>query len=233
MKHRPLRRAIAASVLSLICCLAALPVFSANATKTADTRADARAPSSTPAVYPPNWWVGMRDPRLQIMLRAPDIGAGDVRLDDTARARIVRVVRGDSPNYLFVDLEIAADAAPGDLRLRLTAEGRERTLRYALWPRKPGSAERRGFDGRDAILNLMPDRFANGDPGNDRVAGYVEGANRDHPGGRHGGDLRGLRQRLDYIAGMGYTMVWPTPLIENAQTEYSYHGYAATDLYRI
>lgn len=233
MKHRPLRRTIAASVLSLMFCLAVSPVFSADATKTADTRADARAPSSAPAAYPPNWWVGMRDRRLQIMLRAPNIGAADVRLDDTARARIVRVVRGDSPHYLFVDLEIAADAAPGDLRLRLIAQGRERTLPYALWPRKPGSAERRGFDGRDAILNLMPDRFANGDPGNDRVAGYVEGADRDNPGGRHGGDLRGLRERLDYIAGMGYTMVWPTPLIENAQTEYSYHGYAATDLYRI
>jgi neopullulanase len=79
----------------------------------------------------------------------------------------------------------------------------------------------------------MPDRFANGDPRNDRVAGYAEGANRNDPNARHGGDLRGMLDHLDYIAGMGYTMIWPTPLIESAQPAYSYHGYAPTDLYRI
>lgn len=183
--------------------------------------------------YPPNWWVGMHDARLQLMVQGADIGASEPTLDDTPRAKIVKLTRGDSPNYLFIDLEIAANATPGTLTFRFARKGGEIALRYPLLPRAPGSAQRRGFDNRDVILNLMPDRFANGDPGNDRVAGYVEAADRNNPGGRHGGDLRGMLDHLDYIAGMGYTMLWPTPLIENAQAEYSYHGYAATDLYRI
>ena len=185
------------------------------------------------AVYPPNWWVGMKEPRVQLMLAAPGIAAAEATLAPTPGVRLLGTVRGDSPNYLFVDLAIAADAAPGDLTLRLARDGLVQTLRYPLQVRAPGSAERRGFDGRDVILNLMPDRFANGDPRNDRVAGYGDPADRSAPSGRHGGDLRGMADHLDYIAGMGYTQIWPTPLIENAQPAYSYHGYAATDLYRI
>ena len=189
--------------------------------------------ASAPAAYPPSWWTGMRDTRLQLMVQGAGVGAADATLDDTPRARIVNTTRGDSPNYLFIDLQIADDATPGELTLRLARSGVEHVIRYPLLARAPGSAQRRGFDNRDVILNLMPDRFANGDPGNDRIPGYVEAADRSNPGGRHGGDLRGMLAHLDYIASMGYTMVWPTPLIENAQPEYSYHGYAATDLYRI
>jgi neopullulanase len=191
------------------------------------------APVPALATYPPSWWVGMRDARLQVMVQGPGIGASEPTLDDNPRARIVKINGGDSRNYLFIDLAIAADATPGELIFRFAHKNGESVLRYPLLQRRPGSAQRRGFDGRDAILNLMPDRFANGDPNNDRVAGYAEAADRNNPGGRHGGDLRGMHDRLDYIAGMGYTMIWPTPLIENAQAAYSYHGYAATDLYRI
>lgn len=195
--------------------------------------------AASPVVYPPNWWAGMHDAQLQLMLQAPDIGTSEPTLDDTPldirpRAKIVKVTRGSSPNYLFIDLEIAANATPGELIFRFARKGGSvLSLRYSLLARTPGSAARRGFDNRDAILNLMPDRFANGDTRNDHVAGYAEAADRSNPSGRHGGDLRGMLDHLDYIAGMGYTMIWPTPLIENAQAEYSYHGYAATDLYRI
>ena len=195
--------------------------------------ADGKTSVATPATYPPNWWVGMHDTRLQLMMQGIGIAASEPTLDENARAKILRITRGDSPNYLFIDLEIAANAAPGELTFRFARKDGNRSLRYTLLARAAGSAQRRGFDNRDAILNLMPDRFANGDMRNDRVAGYAEGADRSKPGGRHGGDLRGMLDHLDYIAGMGYTMIWPTPLIENAQAEYSYHGYAATDLYRI
>ncbi|MBN8211641.1 MAG: glycoside hydrolase family 13 protein [Xanthomonadales bacterium] len=199
----------------------------------ASITASAAGKPAAPMAYPPNWWVGMRDARLQLMAQGAGIGAAEATLDDTSRAKIVKLTRGDSPNYLFIDLRIAADATPGDLVFRFARSGVEHVIRYPLLARAPGSADRRGFDTRDVILNLMPDRFANGDPRNDRVAGYVEAADRSKPGGRHGGDLRGMTQHLDHIAGMGYTMVWPTPLIENAQFNDSYHGYAATDLYRI
>jgi len=185
------------------------------------------------AAWPPNWWTGMREQRLQLMLQAPGIATAEAALLPTPRARLVGTTRGDSPNYLFVDLDVAADATPGEIVLRLAGDGRVRTLRYALDARAAGSAERQGFDGRDVILNLMPDRFANGDPRNDRVVGYADVTDRDNPVARHGGDLRGMSEHLDYIAGMGFTQVWPTPLLENAQPAYSYHGYAATDLYRI
>ena len=181
------------------------------------------------AVWPPNWWTGMRDSRLQLMLQAPGIATAEATLQPTPRARLAGTTRGDSPNYLFVDLDIVADATPGEIVLRLARDGRVRTLRYALDARASGSAERRGFDGRDVILNLMPDRFANGDPRNDTVAGYADVTDRDNPVARHGGDLRGMTEHLDYIAGMGFTQIWPTPLLENAQPAYSYHGYAATD----
>lgn len=215
-----LPRSLRARMAALLLCL--LPAW-----------APAAAPATAPAVYPPNWWVGMREPRVQLMLAAPGIAAAEATLAPTPRARLVGTTRGDSPNYLFVDLDVAADATPGEIVLRLARDGRVRTLRYALDARAPGSAARQGFDGRDVILNLMPDRFANGDPRNDRVAGYADPADRGAPSGRHGGDLRGMAEHLDYIAGMGFTQVWPTPLLENAQAAYSYHGYAATDLYRI
>lgn len=195
--------------------------------------ADGKAAAWTPVPYPPNWWVGMRDTRLQVMLQGPGIGTSEPQLDDTPRAKIVKIIRGDSPNYLFIDLEIAANATAGELSFRFARKDGSSVVRYPLLARAPGSAQRRGFDTRDVILNLMPDRFANGDLSNDRVAGYAEGADRNDPNARHGGDLRGMLDHLDYIAGMGYTMIWPTPLVENAQSEYSYHGYAATDFYRI
>src|SRR5262249_11327648 len=99
--------------------------------------------------------------------------------------------------------------------------------------RAPGSAQRQGFSAADAVYLIMPDRFANGDPANDSVPGMAEGVSRADPSGRHGGDLRGIAQRLDYIAGMGFTQAELSPVIENNEPKYSSHGYAATDLYRV
>ncbi|MBV8605101.1 MAG: cyclomaltodextrinase C-terminal domain-containing protein [Pelomonas sp.] len=191
-------------------------------------------------VEPPSWWVGMHAPRLELMLHGSGLAALTPRLAPGADGKTPAGVRlaGASPgtaNYLFVDLDIAPDAQPATLTLELLdAQGavRERVA-YALAARTPGSAERRGFDSHDAIYLVVPDRFANGDPHNDTVAGLGDPADRAKPGGRHGGDLAGLEQHLDYIAGLGFTQLWPTPLVENRQPQYSYHGYSITDLYRI
>lgn len=131
------------------------------------------------------------------------IGASEAALVDNLRARIVKVTRGDSPNYLFIDLTSPPPPTPANSHSAsraLTATSRCVTR---CW-RTPGFAERRDFDTRDVILNLMPDRYANGDPCNDRVAGYAEAADRSNPGSRHGDDLHGMTDHLDYIAGMGY-----------------------------
>ena len=184
-------------------------------------------------IEPPNWWVGMKSERLQLMLHGPGIGGATVK-SGHADFRITGTQHVASPNYLFVDARIAAGAKPRAVPLRFTLNGQTSTLNYELRAREPGSAQRRGFGPADAILNLMPDRFANGNPANDDMPGMLENAKRaDKSGGRHGGDIEGLIQHLDYIQAMGYTMIWPTPLTENNQPEYSYHGYAATDTYRI
>lgn len=183
-------------------------------------------------VSPENWWVGMRSPALQLMVQAEGIGASTARLDHPG-VRIERQTRVDSPNYLFLDLHIEASAQPGPVQIHFEGDTGTHTLAYPLLERTPGSADRRGFGPQDVILNLMPDRFANADPGNDSLPGLTDRADRDAPSGRHGGDLKGLEESLDYLADMGFTMLWPTPLMENNQPRNSYHGYAVTDLYRV
>jgi hypothetical protein len=127
----------------------------------------------------------------------------------------------------------APDAIPGGIDIEFVHAGKVvATHPWRLDAREPGSARRRGFDARDAIYLVTPDRFANGDPSNDSVTGMLEAANRANPNGRHGGDIAGMRQHIDYIAGMGFTQLWPTPFLENDQPQYSYHGYAITDLYK-
>ena len=194
---------------------------------------------STPAratdierVEPANWWVGMRHNRVELLVHGKNIGVSAPRLS-RAGVAIVDVQATDNPNYLFVTVEIAADATPGSVDVEFVEAGKVvATYPWRLDAREPASAQRRGFDARDAIYLVTPDRFANGDPANDSVAGMTEAANRANPNGRHGGDIAGIRQHLDYIAGMGFTQLWPTPMLENNQPAYSYHGYAITDLYR-
>jgi glycosidase len=184
-------------------------------------------------VEPPNWWIGMKSDKLQLMVHGTGIADYTPELNYTG-VRIEAVTAVPNRNYLFIDLVIGRDTRPGRLDLVFKHGDTSFTFPYQLQARAKGSAERVGFNSSDVILNLMPDRFANGDPSNDNVPGYADRANRSDDGaGRHGGDIKGIADHLDYIAGMGYTMIWPTPLVESNQPKYSYHGYAATDTYKI
>lgn len=184
------------------------------------------------ALEPPHWWVGMAEPRVQLLAYGPEIAGARVTVRGAGLV-LERVQRTDSPHHLFLHLRVAADARAGERLIVFERDGQRHTVPYILKNREPGSAQRRGFDGRDVLLNLMPDRFANGNPANDTVPGLGDPVDRSAPGGRHGGDLQGVIDRLDYIAGMGFTAIWMTPVLENRQPAYSYHGYAATDLYRV
>jgi len=178
---------------------------------------------------PPFWWAGMQNQKLQLMVH----GAGIAALEPTLvypGVRIDGVTRVANKNYLFIDLHVAPDARPGAFEIRF---GKSLNYRYQLLAREPGSAQRQGFSSKDAIYQVMPDRFANGNPANDSIKGLAEQANRALPGGRHGGDIQGIIDHLDYIAAMGFTQLWPTPLVENNMPAYSYHGYAATDHYKV
>ncbi len=201
-----------------------------------DPAASLAMPAQIERIEPAFWWVGMKSDKLQLLVHGPRIADAAPRIEGaTANAvRIESVSRVANPNYLFIDLRIARDAAPGRVDI-VFSHGDERFhAPFELRAREPGSAERRGFDSSDVILNLVPDRFANGNPANDNVPGYGDEAKRgDDEAGRHGGDIQGIVDHLDYFQGLGVTMLWPTPLTENKQPKYSYHGYAATDTYRI
>jgi glycosidase len=184
-------------------------------------------------VEPPSWWVGMKNDKLELLVHGADIASFQPQLHHPG-VRIVAVKRVANPNYLFLDLSLARSARAGKFDI-VFRRGVERiTQPYELLARAPGSATRASFGNADVILNLMPDRFANGDPANDNLAGYPDRADRkDIDAGRHGGDIAGIVGHLDYFAAMGYTALWPTPLTDSRQDRYSYHGYAATDTYKI
>lgn len=184
-------------------------------------------------VEPPNWWVGMKNPRVQLLLHGDAIG--DLN-PSTAYpgVEIEQVIKVPSPNYLFVNLLLKEGVKPGKVRFDFTKDGKKVcSVQWELWQREPGAAERKGFDNSDVLYLITPDRFANGDPTNDDVPGMRERSNRAFKGGRHGGDIEGIRQHLDYISDMGFTVIWLNPVLENDMPEYSYHGYSTTDFYKV
>jgi glycosidase len=188
--------------------------------------------ASPERVEPPFWWADMYHSDVQIMAYAKDIGLTRVEIDHPG-VILKEVVAVESPNYLFITLDIS-QAKPGTIRLNFRS-GRRVQFAYdfILHRREQGSRNRIGFDASDAMYLLMPDRFANGDPGNDNMPGMLEKADRNNPNGRHGGDIQGIANNLDYIRDLGFTALWINPLLENNQPRYSYHGYATTDFYRV
>lgn len=182
---------------------------------------------------PAFWWAGMKEPKLQLMVHGKNIQQAQVELNYPG-VKLLGLQKVENPNYLFVDLELTADAKPGSFELVFTNKGKVLARHnYSLLARQPGSAQRQGFSQKDLIYLITPDRFVNGDTSNDQVKGLAEGLNRAAPGGRHGGDIAGMRQALPYLQQLGVTQIWPQPLTENNSPAYSYHGYAATDLYKI
>ncbi len=189
-------------------------------------------------VEPLTWWTGMVNPDLQILVHGPDIASATVSVTYPG-VRFLGTERTENPNYVFINLRIGADAKPGDIPLVFRNGRRTLTHAYPLLARGDNSTRQNGFDASDVIYLIMPDRFANGDTGNDRVAGMLEASDRSQPYARHGGDLAGIRKNLDYIRDLGMTAMWVTPVFENDMPpNYRigagfYHGYAATDLYRV
>ncbi len=183
-------------------------------------------------IEPPFWWSGMYHTELQIMAQGQQIGETRVHIDYPG-VHVMEVVAVDSPNYLFIYLNIE-NALPGIFSIDFMKAGEAvYSYNFELKQREPNSRYREGLNASDAMYLLMPDRFANGNPELDDQPGMLERANRRHPSGRHGGDIQGIVNNLDHIAGMGFSAIWINPLLENNQPRYSYHGYAITDFYNI
>jgi len=184
-------------------------------------------------VEPPNWWVGMKDPHLQLMVHGQNISDTKVKIDYPG-VRVEGVTSVENPNYLFIDLMLADTVKAGAFDILFTQKGKTiQKYTYQLEARKKGSAQRKGFSDSDVIYLIMPDRFANGNPSNDSMDGMLEKADRSDPNGRHGGDIQGVIDHLGYIANQGYTQIWLNPVLENNQPKYSYHGYSTTDFYKV
>jgi glycosidase len=179
------------------------------------------------------WWAGMKSTELQLMVYGEKISAADVSLKYPG-VELVAVTKVQSPNYLFIDLKLADNVQPGKFDIQFTAGKKViATYNYELKVREKGSATRTGFDGSDVIYLVTPDRFVNGNPNNDQVEGMREKPDRKNKDGRHGGDIRGIINSLDYLQKMGFTAVWLNPVLENNMTDFSYHGYSTTDFYKV
>jgi glycosidase len=185
-------------------------------------------------VEPLNWWVGMKNPNLQLLVYGKNIAETTPEINYDG-VKINSSIPGDSKNYLFINLTIAPSTRPGNfvINFKLGNKTKEK-YNYTLLPRETGAADLKGFSASDVIYLITPDRFANGDPKNDIVPTMLEKKiDRKDQSGRHGGDLRGIINNLDYIENMGFTAIWPSPVLENNMPQYSYHGYAITDYYKV
>lgn len=187
-------------------------------------------------IEPLSWWAGMHNPKLQLMLHSNALPAAhtELKVEITGQdVHFVGIEQTDNPHYLFINLDLR-QAKPQTFNIRIfDGDNLLYQLPYTLAARKEGSRERQGFSNKDVIYLITPDRFANGDPSNDNQADMLEHTAPDNSDGRHGGDIEGIRQHLDYLAKLGVTQLWINPLLENNQAQYSYHGYAITNLYRV
>lgn len=184
-------------------------------------------------VEPMFWWTGMKSPELQLMVYGEKISETNVTLKYPG-VELVSTTKVKSPNYLFVDLRLAENVQPGKFEIQFIKGNKVvQTYLYELKAREKGSANRTGFNGSDVIYLITPDRFINGNPNNDWVEGMKEKPNRSNKDGRHGGDIQGIINSLDYLQKIGFTAVWLNPVLENNMTQVSYHGYSTTDFYKV
>jgi glycosidase len=184
-------------------------------------------------IEPSFWWAGMKNTDLQIMVHAKDVASLRTQIN-TPGIRLVSAVQTSNKNYLFLNLKINESVKPQTFQIDFLKDDKVVFSQpYTLKERKSNSAVRVGFTTADVLYLITPDRFANGDPSNDNHPDMREKSNRSFKGGRHGGDIAGIIKNLDYIRSTGFSAIWLNPVLENNQTEYSYHGYSITDFYKV
>ena len=185
-------------------------------------------------VDPTFWWVGMKNPELQLLVYGPGIGQTTAGIDGSyPGVTVTGQQKLDNPNYLVVNLRVEPSAKAGKLPLSFTGGPKKLAYQYELRARSTAPDRVQGINSADFIYFLMPDRFSNGNPKNDVVKGLREHTvARDTMYARHGGDLQGIINHFDYLKSMGVTAIWPTPVTLNDMPRASYHGYALTDFYQ-
>ncbi len=187
--------------------------------------------------YPTNWWVGMKWNKVQVMVHGDAIAnaTGGLTINYPG-VKLEKINKVENVNYVFLDLSISSSAKPGVVKIKVNKVTSSFDIPFELKPRRFG----KGFDyaqgvtSKDFMYLIMPDRFSNGDPSNDRVPGMKDQSlNRDSVTYRHGGDLKGIQDHLDYLRSLGITTLWLNPVLENNMPQRTEHGYAFTDHYKI
>ncbi|HMU57586.1 MAG TPA: alpha-amylase family glycosyl hydrolase [Chitinophagaceae bacterium] len=200
-------------------------------------------------IYPTHWFTGMKNPNLQLIIHRDRVAQEKISMLPYAGVKLLKQTKVENPNYLFIDLQITTAAKPGKIKFRIdNLQSPEavsyRTFEYELKAKSKenGKSRVRGVTSADMVYLLMPDRFSNGDPANDYFADMRDiGHDRNNPFDRHGGDLKGVQDKLDYIKDLGATAIWMTPVVENdmsrtmegGTSRSTYHGYAFTDQYNV
>lgn len=195
-------------------------------------------------IYPTHWWTGMKNNKLQLMIHGEGIGNSVQVAIKYPGVQLLKLHRAENKNYLFVDLQIGAETKPGTFQIILSGNGIRQSIPYTLKKRSTANGKTRvkGVTASDLVYLIMPDRFSNGDPSNDFFDDMRDkGHDRENPFDRHGGDLKGIQNHLNYLEELGVTTLWMTPVVENDMTRTqeggasrsTYHGYAFTDHYNI
>ncbi|MET0244635.1 MAG: glycoside hydrolase family 13 protein, partial [Flavitalea sp.] len=185
-------------------------------------------------VYPTHWFTGMKNKKLQLLVHAPEIGKGGPRASISyPGVTVSKVSKFSNNDYIAIDLVLAAGVKPGKFKVSLTG-GNSFTYLLKAKNKEDGSKRIVGINPSDLMYLIMPDRFSNGDPSNDKIAGYRDQTlNRSEIFHRHGGDLKGIENHLDYLQDLGVTALWLNPVLENDMPNRSEHGYAFTDHYQV
>lgn len=186
---------------------------------------------SVEKVEPSNWWIGMKLNKIQLMIYGSNLKNFSASFDDR-KIKVLKTHQLENPNYAFIDIEIPNNLPAKVYKLKLNSSNQTVSIDFPIYKREKTKNKFQGFNQTDAIYLIMPDRFVNGDVSNDSIAGYSDSMQKIQYQGRAGGDLQGVINKLDYIKELGFTAIWLTPIVEN-NTFRSYHGYAATDFYKV
>ena len=178
-------------------------------------------------IEPPFWWEGFKNTSLQLLVYGENISNLDFNIKSDI-VELISVEKAENPNYIFLNIEVNDKGISGDFDIDYGGN----SIKYNIHKKELDSEMHLGFDTSDVLCLITPDRFINGDYSNDNHPDMLEKASRG-PWGRHGGDLKGINDNLNYLIDLGYTAIWLNPILENNMVKSSYHGYSTTDYYKV
>lgn len=183
-------------------------------------------------IEPPNWWAKMEHDTVQVLIYGKNIADVDI-FPQHGPIDITNVHKAESPNYLFIDIYISKEISSDyNFEIGFSKGNQDTVIKYPILARENSNNKYQGFDQNDIMYLIMADRFCDGNPANNKVGDSLDQFTEKNLDGRKGGDIEGITSKLEYLKNLGITSIWITPMLENNMWM-SYHGYAATDLYKI